>query len=225
MEVSDEFDGSDLEYARRVLNYWLDVEALTPLGAEDDREEDEKDKAVARHVPKQPLPWADPEFAEADVTHSHIVRFGIFGLERYHRDIVAALQVSPVSDHDLGPGSPARKFGFSGAFVVDDSGMALPETLKMAPSGMAFQRLVSGASFDLDEALTMLQSGMASRYASMVERYSGNSRTIDAEFIETLRQECMRTLTWLEGVPGSVDQPPSSDPGEILVQHDAKGRG
>lgn len=204
MGGSDQFEESDLEYAGRVLNYWLDVEALTPLGAEDDREEDEKDRAVARHVPKQPLPWADPGFAETDVTHSHIVRFGIFGLERYHRDIVAALQVSPAADHDLGPGPPARKFGFSGAFVVDTAGMALPETLKMAPSGMAFQRLVSGTPFDLDEALTMLQSGMAGLYASMVERYAGDTRRTDAEFIETLRQECVRTLTWLAGVPGSV---------------------
>lgn len=204
MEVADEFDGSDSEYAGRVLNYWLDVEALTPLGAEDDGEEDEKDKTVARHVPKHPLPWADPEFAEAGVTHSHIVRFGMFGLERYHRDIVVALHVSPADDHDLGPSPPAKKFGFSGAFVVNDAGMAMPETLKMAPSGVAFQRLVSGALYDLDDALSMLESGMEAFYASMVERYAGASRKVDAEFIEALRKECVQTLTWLDRVPRSV---------------------
>jgi hypothetical protein len=29
---------------------------------------------------------------------------------------------------------------------------------------------------------------------------------------------------WIERLT-TADQPPSSDPGEILVQHDAKGRG
>jgi len=69
------------EEVARTLLYWMDVEALTPPEAEEDRDTDPRGTFEARHVPDRDFPWRDRAFGHPDKRYKHYVRFGIFGRE------------------------------------------------------------------------------------------------------------------------------------------------
>ncbi len=180
----------------RVLAYWLQVEALTPYAAEEDHEEETKDRAVARHVPPRDWPWLDVEFAKPSTEHSHIVRLGIFGLPKYQADIVAALAVEAEPDRDIRP-QPA-KFGFSAAFVVDNDGKPVPQSLQVPASGMAFQNLVDGVTGDLDADLTSMRTELDEGFSALVAQYAEADKKVDTDFVSSLRALCALRMTWLD---------------------------
>src|SRR5690348_1745222 len=132
------------EEIARTLLYWMDVEALTPPEAEEDRDTDPRSTFEARHVPDRDFPWRDRSFGHPDKHYKHYVRFGIFGHERYQADIVRALSTTPEMDHDTKPAPRAKRFGFAGVFAVSDNGMAIPDSLLVPASGLAFETLRSG---------------------------------------------------------------------------------
>ena len=71
------------EDTARTLLYWLDVEALTPPDAEEDREADPDGRFQVRHVPGRDFPWRDAAFGDPDRRYRHFVRFGVFSKAHY----------------------------------------------------------------------------------------------------------------------------------------------
>ena len=179
----------------------MDVEALTPPGAEDDRDTDARGTFEARHVPDREFPWRDPTFGHPDKRYRHFVRFGVFGRERYQADIVRALSTAPEMDHDTRPAAMAKRFGFAGVFAVDHDGMAIPDSLLMPAFGLAFETLRSGTAPDLDDELEAFRRRMRARFSEVADAYAGAERRVDEDFVDAMREVMSETLTWLRDLP------------------------
>ena len=190
--------GDDLA---RTLLYWMDVEALTPPGAEDDRDTDARGTFEARHVPDRDFPWRDGTFGHPDKRHRHFVRFGIFGRERYQAEIIRALSTVPETDHDTRPAAPAKRFGFAGVFAVGHDGTAIPDSLLMPAFGLAFEGLRSGTALDLDDALEAFRRRMKATFNEVADAYAGTQRQVDEDFVDAVREVASETLTWLRDLP------------------------
>jgi len=190
--------GDDLA---RTLLYWMDVEALTPPGAEDDRDTDARGTFEARHVPDREFPWHDATFGQSDKRYRHFVRFGIFGRERYQADIICALSTMPEMDHDIRPAVTAKRFGFAGVFAVGHDGMAIPDSLVMPAFGLAFESLRSGSAPDLDDALEAFRRRMRATFNEVADAYAGAERQVDEDFVDAVREVASDTLTWLHDLP------------------------
>ena len=185
----------------RTLLYWMDVEALTPPGAEDDRDTDARGTFEARHVPDRAFPWHDGAFGHPDKRYRHFVRFGVFGRERYQAEIIRALSTVPELDHDTRPAAPAKRFGFAGVFAVDHGGMAIPDSLLMPAFGLAFESLRSRAAPDLDDQLEAFRRQMRATFNEVAEAYAGAERKVDEEFVDAVREVASETLMWLRDLP------------------------
>lgn len=185
----------------RTLLYWMDVEALTPPEAEEDRDTDACGTFEARHVPDRDFPWRDRAFGHPDKRYRHFVRFGIFGRERYQADIVRALSTAPEVDHDTRPAPKARRFGFAGVFAVGHDGGAIPDSLVMPAFGLAFESLRCGAAADLDDDLEAFRRRMRATYNEVVDLYAGAERRVDKAFVDALGEEASGALTWLRDLP------------------------
>ena len=185
------------EAITRTLLYWMDVEALTPPGAEEDRDTDARGTFEARHVPDRDFPWQDPGFGHPDRRYRHFVRFGVFDRERYQAEIVRALSTTSEQDHDTKPAPRAKRFGFAGVFAVDHNGTAIPDSLIMPAFGLAFERLRSGGAADLDEELEAFRRRTRATYNDVVDFYKDRGRRVDKAFVETVREAASETLTWL----------------------------
>ena len=179
----------------------MDVEALTPPEAEEDRDTDARGTFEARHVPDRDFPWLDRRFGHPDKRYRHFVRFGIFGRERYQAEIVRALSTVPEQDHDTKPAPRAKRFGFAGVFVVDHNGMAIPDSLIMPAFGLAFEHLRFGGAADLDEELEAFRRRMRATYNDIVDLYEDHRRRVDRAFVEVVRETASETLTWLRDLP------------------------
>jgi len=179
----------------------MDVEALTPPGAEDDRDTDARGTFEARHVPDREFPWRDGTFGDPDKRYRHFVRFGVFGRERYQADIIRALSTAPEVDHDTRPAATAKRFGFAGVFAVDHDGMAIPDSLLMPAFGVAFESLRSGTAPDLDGELEAFRRRMRATFNEVVEAYAGAERRADEDFVDAMREVASDTLTWLRDLP------------------------
>ncbi len=188
------------DFARTLL-YWMDVEALTPPGAEDDRDTDARGTFEARHVPDREFPWHDGTFGHPDKRYRHFVRFGVFGRERYQAEIIRALSTAPELDHDTRPAAPAKRFGFAGVFAVDHGGMAIPDSLLMPAFGLAFESLRSGSAPDLDDQLEAFRRRMRATFNEVADAYAGAGRRVDEEFVDAVREVASETLTWLRDLP------------------------
>jgi hypothetical protein len=179
----------------------MDVEALTPPGAEDDRDTDARGTFEARHVPDREFPWRDDTFGHPDKRYRHFVRFGVFGRERYQVDIIRALSTAPEMDHDTRSATTAKRFGFAGVFAVDHDGMAIPDSLLMPAFGLAFESLRLGAAPDLDGELEAFRRRMRATFNEVVEAYAGAGRQVDEDFVDAMREVASDTLTWLRDLP------------------------
>ncbi len=179
----------------------MDVEALTPPGAEDDRDTDARGTFEARHVPDREFPWRDHTFGHPDKRYRHFVRFGVFGRERYQADIIRALSTAPEMDHDTRPAAMAKRFGFAGVFAVDHDGMAIPDSLVMPAFGLAFESLRSGTAPDLDDELEAFRRRMRARFNEGADAYAGAERRVDEDFVNAMREVASETLTWLRDLP------------------------
>jgi len=192
--------GASDDFARTLL-YWMDVEALTPPGAEDDRETDARGTFDARHVPDREFPWRDGTFGHPDKRYRHFVRFGIFGRERYQADIIRALSTAPEMDYDTRPATTTKRFGFVGVFAVDHDGMAIPDSLLMPAFGLAFENLRSGIAPDLDDQLEAFRRRMRATFNEVADAYAGTERRVDEDFVDAMREVASETLTWLRDLP------------------------
>ncbi len=189
------------EDASRTLRYWMDVEALTPPDAEEDRDTDARGTFEARHVPDRDFPWRDRTFGHPDRRYKHFVRFGIFGRERYQSDIVRALPATPEQDHDTRPAAKAKRFGFAGVFEVGHDGMAVEDSLQMPAFGLAFEHLRRGAAADLDDDLEAFRRRMKATFNLTVDAYAGEVRPVDNAFVDTMRDAAAGVLAWLHDLP------------------------
>ena len=185
----------------QTLLYWMDVEALTPPEAEEDRDTDARGTFEARHVPDRDLPWLDRRFGHPDKRYRHFVRFGIFGRERYQDEIVRALSTMREQDYDTKPAAKAKRFGFAGVFAVGHEGMAIPDSLVMPAFGLAFERLKAGGAADLDDELEAFRRRMRAAYNELVGLYEDYGRRVDRAFVEGMRQTASEALTWLRDLP------------------------
>ncbi len=179
----------------------MDVEALTPPGAEDDRDTDARGTFEARHVPDREFPWRDGTFGHPDKRYRHFVRFGVFGRERYQADIIRALSTAPEMDHDTRPAATVKRFGFTGVFAVDHDGMAIPDSLLIPAFGLAFESLRSGTAPDLDGELEAFRRRMRATFNEVVDAYAGAERRVDEDFVDAMREVASDTLTWLRDLP------------------------
>lgn len=191
----------DHEDVTRTFLYWMDVEALTPPDAEDDRDTDARGTFEARHVPDRDFPWRDLTFGHPDKRHKHFTRFGIFRRERYQADIIRALSTTPAADHDTQPAAKVGRFGFAGVFEVGHDGMAVADSMRMPAFGLAFESLRWRAAADLDDELEAFRRRMRAGFNEAVETYAGAGRQVDEEFLEAMREAASGTLTWLRDVP------------------------
>ena len=184
------------------LRYWMDVEALTPPSAEDDREAD--DAFEARHVSVRDFPWHDPSFGDCYCKYIHFVRFGIFARERYETDLVSALSTQAEEDHDTKPAPVAKRFCCTGVFSVDDNGRAVPGSLILPEFGLMYERLLAPSSVEIDDELEAFRRHCRSSYDGLALEYSQADRKVDAEFVAAVRAMVAQTLTWLDGVPATM---------------------
>ncbi len=189
------------EDVARTLLYWMDVEALTPPEAEEDRDTDARGTFEARHVPDRDFPWRDRTFGHPDKRYRHYVRFGIFGRERYQADIIRALSTAPEADHDTRPAPKAKRFGFAGVFAVSHDGVAIHDSLLMPAFGLAFESLRAGSAADLDDELEAFRRRMRARFNDLADAYAGAKRQVDKAFVEEVRNTASATLTWLRALP------------------------
>ena len=191
MALPDNFNPSGIRVRNSMVDedvtptllYWMDVEALTPPEAEEDRDTGPRGTFEARHVPDRDFPWRDAEFGHPDKRYKHFVRLGIFRRERYQHDIIRALSVAPEIDHDIKPAPVAKRFGFAGVFEVDHDGIAIPDTMLVPASGLAFESLRSGATADLDDELEAFRRRMKATYNELAYDYAAAQRRVDEEFV------------------------------------------
>ena len=202
--ANDAATASDPEDVTRTLLYWMDVEALTPPDAEEDRDTNARGMFEARHVPDRDFPWRDRTFGHPDRRYKHFVRFGIFGRERYQADIIRALSTTAEQDHDTRKASKAVRFGFAGVFEVDANGMAVLNGLLMPAFGLAFESLRLGNAADLDDDLDAFRRRMKARFNDLADTYAGKSRQVDEAFVDAMREAASGTLTWLRDLPRSL---------------------
>src|SRR3954453_3127890 len=104
------------------LRYWMDVEALTPTGAEEDGETDSGKSFRATYYPDRDFPWGMLH-RPPDKTFRHFIRFGIFGREAYQAELVRCLSVLPEEDHDTRAAVKSGTYGFAGVFEADHDGI------------------------------------------------------------------------------------------------------
>ncbi len=184
------------------LRYWMDVEALTPPSAEDDREAD--DTFEARHAPVRDLPWHDPSFGNCHCKYIHFVRFGIFARERYEADLVSALSTHAEEDHDTKPASAAKRFCCTGVFSVDDNGTAVPGSLVLPEFGLMYERLLAPSPVEIDDELEAFRRHCRSSYDGLALEYNQAARKVDTEFVAAVQAMVAQTLTWLNAVPATM---------------------
>ena len=184
------------------LRYWMDVEALTPPSAEDDRDAD--DTFEVRHVPVRGFPWLDPSFGDCDRKYIHFTRFGIFARERYEADLVVALSTQAEEDHDTKPAAVAKRFCCTGVFSVDDDGIALSGSLVLPEFGLMYERLLVPSPVEIDEELEAFRRHCKSSYDGLALEYGQAARKVDAEFVGAVQAIVAQMLTWLDAVPATM---------------------
>ena len=192
---------SDPEGVTRTLLYWMDVEALTPPDAEEDRDTNARGTFEVRHVPDRDFPWRDRTFGHPDRRHRHFVRFGIFDRARYQADIIRALSTTAEQEQDTRKASKAARFGFAGVFAADNDGVAVLDSLLIPAFGLAFESLKSGGSADLDDDLDAFRRRMKARFNELAATYATRSRQVDEAFVDAMREAASGTLTWLRDLP------------------------
>ena len=187
----------DCELLLDTLGYWMDVEALTPPGAEEDGETDGKKSFRASYVPDHDFPWF---YVHRDLnrTFKHFVRFGIFSREGYQADLVRYLSVPPDEDYDTAPPVKTRRFGFAGVFEADHNGMPVVDSIRMPAFALAFESVRSREPVDLDAGLEEFRRLMRATFNDLTAAFISDGKPVDESFIEAVRDKAAETLTWLD---------------------------
>ncbi|WP_431858756.1 AAA domain-containing protein [Azospirillum sp.] len=132
----------DAASAQAVLNYWMDVEALTPSVLEKD---DGQDRSVRTHLVtarSNAIDWTMGKQERRELERViNVVRVGLFKTGEAAAAIASALGVSPDEVFD---GKGDGRDGFLAAFAVGADGRPVRGSLKVTLFAMRFEALGRG---------------------------------------------------------------------------------